>query len=227
MRRPETCPSDRDRRTRRLLVGLLVGLVMGLLGGCSAATPGADDRGADPAGTPTAADPGPMPTAPPAAVGEVVTRTPATVMDTGSPELCLGAVAESYPPQCSGPAVVGWDWADHGGAFEQVGDVRWGEFVVAGRWDGTSLTLTSARAAAPGDRPVDDAPHRAADHGLTPERLAEIAEEIGDLGGSSQAYATASEVLVDVPYDDGSLQAWADAAYGAGVVVVTGALVDA
>ncbi len=34
-------------------------------------------------------------------------------------------------------------------------------------------------------------------------------------------------VLVDVVYDDGSLQAWADQTYGSDVVIVTGALVDA
>ena len=32
---------------------------------------------------------------------------------------------------------------------------------------------------------------------------------------------------LDVVYDDGSVQAWADATYGDGVVQVRGALVDA
>ena len=27
------------------------------------------------------------------------------------PELCLGGVLESLPPQCGGPDVIGWDWA--------------------------------------------------------------------------------------------------------------------
>ena len=30
-------------------------------------------------------------------------------------ELCLGPIAESCPPQCGGPALVGWDWADRAG----------------------------------------------------------------------------------------------------------------
>jgi hypothetical protein len=34
-------------------------------------------------------------------------------------------------------------------------------------------------------------------------------------------------VLVDVYYDDGTLQTWADATYGTGVVLVSAALVDA
>ncbi len=33
-------------------------------------------------------------------------------------------------------------------------------------------------------------------------------------------------MLVDVVYDDGSLQAWADDAYGADVVIVRPALLD-
>ncbi len=33
-------------------------------------------------------------------------------------------------------------------------------------------------------------------------------------------------MLVDVTYDDGTYQDYADATYGEGVVVVTGALVD-
>ncbi len=209
-----------------LLLALLLTVV---LTACSSEpTGGSGDRADDPAGR--SADPGPMPTSAPAAAGEVVTRAPVTVMDTGSPELCLGPVAESYPPQCGGPALVGWAWGDHGGELERVGDVRWGEFVVTGTWDGTSVTVASARAAGPGDRPVDDAPHPAPTHRLSADELAGIAEEVGDLGGARSAggaYATQEQVLVDVVYDDGSLQSWADATYGVGVVLVTAGLVDA
>jgi len=36
-----------------------------------------------------------------------------TVLDDGDgPELRLGGVAESLPPQCGGTKVLGWDWAD-------------------------------------------------------------------------------------------------------------------
>ena len=197
------------------------------LGGCSDGD-GDDATATDPAGSSSASsEPGPMPTEPVAADAEVVTRQPATVMDTGEPELCLGAIAESYPPQCGGPALSGWAWADHEGDYEQVDAVRWGEFVVTGAWDGSSLTVSAARAARPGDRSVDDPPHPAPTHDLSPADLADIAEEIGGLGGGDGAYATAERVFVDVTYDDGSLQAWADATYGPDVVVVTAALVDA
>ena len=73
---------------------------------------GTDDggRATDPAGSPPTASPtSPSAGAIPPADGEVVTRTLATVMDTGSPELCLGPVAESYPPQCRGIPLRGWN----------------------------------------------------------------------------------------------------------------------
>jgi hypothetical protein len=64
----------------------------------------AGDPASDPAGSPSGT---PIPTEIPAASGPVHTRGLVTVMDTGSPELCLGPVAESYPPQCGGPPRAG------------------------------------------------------------------------------------------------------------------------
>ena len=73
--------------------------------------------------------------------GEVTTTYPVTVLDDGDgAELCLSGVATSLPPQCGGPRLVGWDWADHAGDHEDVSGVRWGSFVVTGTWDGTALT---------------------------------------------------------------------------------------
>ena len=178
----------------------------------------------------TATDPGSgRPTDVPAAAGQVVTRDVVTVMDTGSPELCLGPVAESWPPQCGGPPIQGWDWADHDGAFERQQDVRWGQFVVTGTWDGTTFGYASALPAAAHD-PAHGAgpalPAPSIEH--TQEELEAIAEEVGrDLPGAQGAYAQDGHVLVDVTYDDGSLQAWADEEYGEAVVVVSSMLVDA
>lgn len=181
---------------------------------------GDDDRGEDPGGH------GPMPTEGVAADGEVTTRYAATVMDTGSPELCLGAVAESYPPQCSGPPLEGWSWAEHEGDYDQVGDVRWGVFYVTGTWDGTTFTLTSAE---PGDGVLPDEPELppAADPPPATDELGRIADEVRTLGGAVGAYADDIRVLVEVPYDDGSLQDWVDDEYGAGVVAVVAVLVPA
>lgn len=72
----------------------------------------------------------------------VTTRSPATVLDDGDgAELCLGAIAESYPPQCGGPRLADWDWAAHEGEYEEAAGVRWGEFVVVGTYDGEEFTV--------------------------------------------------------------------------------------
>jgi len=103
-----------------------------------------------------AADPGPAerPTAMPAADGPVTTRYPVMVIDDGSgPEACLGGVADSLPPQCQGPPLSSFDWADHEGSFESRAGVRWGEYQLAGTFDGTALTVTEVVSA-------EDSPQR-------------------------------------------------------------------
>jgi hypothetical protein len=69
---------------------------------------------------------------------------PVIVMDVDRPELCTGPVAESYPPQCGGPPIREWRWADHKGDFEKVGNVRWGAFVIHGYYDDGEFVVTSA-----------------------------------------------------------------------------------
>ncbi len=77
--------------------------------------------------------------------GPVATRYPVTVIDDGDGAVvCLGGVAESLPPQCGGPRAIGWDWADHEGAYEEAAGVRFGVFAVTGTFDGTELTVTDA-----------------------------------------------------------------------------------
>lgn len=79
----------------------------------------------------------------PTPTGQVTTAYPVTVIDDGEgAELCLGGVEDSLPPQCGGPTLVGWDWADHEGDYEQRSGTRWGEFVVAGTFDGEEITPT-------------------------------------------------------------------------------------
>jgi hypothetical protein len=150
-------------------------------------------------------------------------------MDTGQgAELCLGPVAESYPPQCGGPPLVDWDWAKHDGTFDHQGDVRWGTYALTGTWDGTSFTATDAvpgalyDPAAPTPTPTPP-PLKA----LTDNELAHVAAVLNGTSGVINAAAGEGHVLVDVYYDDGSLQQWADATYGANVVIVSSALVDA
>ena len=55
-----------------------------------------------------------------------------TVIDAGAgPELCVGGVAESLPPQCSGPVV---DGLSLDGWSQEAGGVRWGDRTVAVSW---------------------------------------------------------------------------------------------
>lgn len=168
-----------------------------------------------------------MPTEIPAADGKVRTLNLITVMDTGTPEVCLGPVAESYPPQCSGPELVGWDWNDHEGMFDQQGDIRWGTFVLTGTFDGTSMTVSEAIPGALYDPAMPTpVPTPTPGTSYSEAELAKISEEAGHLPGAQGAYAGDGHVLVDVVYDDGSLQAWADEEYGENVVLVSSMLVD-
>ncbi len=62
------------------------------------------------------------------------------VLDDGDgPELCVGGVDESYPPQCGGPEMRGWDWeaVEH----EKASGVRWGEFLMRGTYIDGVFTL--------------------------------------------------------------------------------------
>lgn len=233
-----------------------------------------------------------------------------TVLDTGRPELCLGPVAESAPPQCSGIPLTDWDWARQRGQFERSGEVRWGSFAVTGKYDGKTMRVTKVISSALYDPPADpgadkdpfatpcaepdggwkvvdesladdaamqatlskaakldgyggawmdqqrdpgkdDDPARtivnvivtgdpaAAESELrkvwggalcvskakrTEAQLLRIQEVLGDLPGAFSAVSQGDQVAVDVLYDDGSLQKWADLAYGDGLVEVTSAL---
>lgn len=84
----------------------------------------------------------------PAEADVVRTTGLATVLDDGDgPELCLGAIAESLPPQCSGLPMTGWEWTEHP-EHERAGGVRWGSFAVTGSYDGESFAVTDATPAA-------------------------------------------------------------------------------
>lgn len=57
-----------------------------------------------------------------------------------SPELCLGAIADSLPPQCGGLPIANWDWSEVGGE-ESTRGTTWGEFHLVGRYDGETFTV--------------------------------------------------------------------------------------
>jgi hypothetical protein len=133
---------------RRLAI---VAFVMLAATACGEAIPASDDIGDLSAATP--------PTA-----AEQKYRTLATVLEEpdGAPMMCH-AVAESYPPQCGGPEIVGWDWDAIDGE-ESASGVTWVDAVLTGTWDGERLTLTrpaepaSAWPEAPPPDPAEFAP---------------------------------------------------------------------
>ena len=61
----------------------------------------------------------------------------------GGPELCLGTVLESLPPQCDGIPIEGWDWTAVE-KEEEAGGTTWGQFRVVGSYDGETFTVHEA-----------------------------------------------------------------------------------
>ncbi|WP_194398307.1 hypothetical protein [Microbacterium atlanticum] len=175
--------------------------------------------------------------APPSPFGAVSPVPPAgevtavgTVLDTaGDAELCLGPVAESYPPQCTGVPLEGWTWEGVDGA-ESSGEVTWGAYAVQGTFDGESFTVTQPPVMlalydpmAPED-PTGGEPGAGDD-----ETLARIQEELPDRLGSSylSSYPQDGRLWVDVVWDDGTWQDAADREFGADVVLIRSAMREA
>lgn len=77
-----------------------------------------------------------------------------TVLQTadGEPQLCLGAIMDSLPPQCEGIPLEGWDWSAVDDEDAASG-TRWGSYRVTGTYDGSRFTLTE-----PAEPPVYDDP---------------------------------------------------------------------
>jgi hypothetical protein len=78
----------------------------------------------------------------PAADDGALTGT-ATVLESPEhgPQLCLGGVADSYPPQCGGPDIVGGDWTA-AAREESAHGTTWGEYTVVGTYADGTFTVT-------------------------------------------------------------------------------------
>lgn len=207
----------------RSVVPILAGAALLLLAGC--ASPAPDGPGSP--GLGGAVPPAGIPAAPGPVLGQ------GTVLQVGdaAPQLCLGAVAESYPPQCGGPEIVGWDW-DAIELKESANGVTWGGFAVVGEWDGTVFELTEPAIPLALYDPMPTEP----DPRLDPANGGEGGEdELRDLQ-SRLADEAPVDVLMSWPengylfvivvYDDGSIQEELDAAYGPGLIAVQSALRD-
>jgi hypothetical protein len=190
-----------------------------VLSGCASTGRGGPAGGPDDPWTP----PTPALPAEVSAVGTVLEA------DGGS-ELCLGPIAESYPPQCSGPSIVGWDWAAVDGDESSSG-VTWGTYAVWGDWDGETFTVTEEPVlAALYDPMVDPAAPDPWDPSLPPGPLPEAeAQQIQDelaeaLPGFLASANVNGRIVAEVMFDDGTLQAAADERYGDDAVIVVSSL---
>jgi hypothetical protein len=147
----------------------------------------------------------------------------------GSPELCLGPVRESYPPQCDGIPLTGWDWRTAGVQEEAdfgTGSTRWGTYAVTGTFDGNVLAVTASVPLALYDPPAQPPSTSVVPPVLSKAGWDVVEEAVGRLPGMLTVVrdAETGPVRVDVVHDDGSLQEWATSALGSGTVVVTSAL---
>ncbi|GAA2129556.1 hypothetical protein [Nocardioides bigeumensis] len=295
-------------RLRATVAAPLLVLALGLLSACSGSSDDGDTA-TDPAGSGGAgsgASAGEMPTSVPPPTSDVVGV--GTVMDLGQgedPQLCLGAVAESYPPQCSGIPITNWDWKPVKDTSEASGTVRWGSYAVTGAYDGKTFEVTQEPMSSalydpmPADNPfvttceepaggwavvdeskvgfedqdavyaaaaqlpnyagsfldmnadkpddasativnvlVTDDPEGAekalrevwggplcvtvAEH--TEAELVEIQDGLTGLPGLLSSGPQLDKLVVDVVWDDGTLQSWADATYGEGLVAMRSVL---
>jgi hypothetical protein len=81
-------------------------------------------------------------------------ETTATVLESRDhgPELCLGVVALSLPPQCRGLPIPNWRW-DQVDGQESHGGATWGEYHLVGTYDGASFAVIRADRPPPATRP--------------------------------------------------------------------------
>jgi hypothetical protein len=84
-------------------------------------------------------------------------RAIATVLqaDGREPQLCLGFIATSLPPQCGDVPIESWDWDAVSGERRRSG-VTWGEYSVVGTYDGAAFTVLHVRRAQGAEAGSDD-----------------------------------------------------------------------
>ena len=216
---------------RPVIAGLLLTLP---LAACSTEQ---DMRATDPAasGEPSAdassdAPPSPVPD------GEVRTSGLVTVLDDGTgPEMCLGAVAESYPPQCGGPALEDFAWGDVG--FEEASGVKWGSYALTGTFDGTAFTVTDAIPAAlydvmaePQDQPLGAAcetPETTDTAKATPEDMDATLAAASALPGYATTWLTGNTINVAVTEDAAGAETTLRETWGGQLCVTTVEKTDA
>lgn len=182
----------------------------------------------------TPSDPGSGGTTAPASLGTVWPEPPAgdviaqgTVMDVGGEvELCLGAIAESYPPQCGGVPIENWTWEGVDGA-ETSGETTWGSYAVQGTYDGETFVVTQPPIMLALYDPMMPEDPTGGEPGNGDESdLAALQDELPDRLGDAHlaSYPENGWLWVDVVWDDGTWQQAADAEFGDDVVLIRSAM---
>jgi len=184
------------------------------------------DASGEPSASSTPSDGAPTPVPD----GEVRTPRLVTVLDDGGgPEMCLGAVAESYPPQCGGPAVAGFEWGDVGS--EEAAGVTWGSYALTGTYDGTTFTVTDAIPAALYDavaepeagglEPACDDPSTTDAAKSTPEDLDATLAAASALPGYATAWMSGATINVAVTEDEAGAESTLRETWGGQLCVTT------
>lgn len=144
-------------------------------------------------------------------------------LDDGDPILCLGPVMESAPPQCSGPALAGFDWAQ--AEPVEMDGVRWAQVAMQATYDAEAQTVTQAGELldlAAITMPAIEYPKGELDEATIAAVQADLMTiRRPDVFGAAGLDGL---VVLSVTYDDGSMQAAVDEIYGDGVVFVESAL---
>lgn len=150
-----------------------------------------------------------------------------TVLDAaGDVQLCLGAIMESYPPQCSGVPLEGWTWDGVDGS-ETSGETTWGSYAVYGTYDGERLTNSDPPIMLALFDPVAPEDPTGGVEGTTSEaELTRIQDDISARLGRDALTVSSDRgyVWLQVVWDDGTIQDAADAEFGDDVVIVTSSL---
>jgi hypothetical protein len=205
------------RRRGIARVALVGGLVF-VLSGCTASTQLGE--------RPTVSDEASKSSLPGELMGQgtVLQRRPA------EPVFCLGYIATSDPPTCSGPVIRGWNWDSVSGSTT-VGTVTYGDYLLRGTWDGKTFTLgrTAPRPLGFNEYVLQEPndPREAAYRGPgTPDQLRKIRSDLWKARDPAMLYSLAEDgyVFLRVIYDDGRIQKKMDRLYGPRIVVVSSAL---
>lgn len=212
---------------RRAGLALVACLALALgTAACASPHSGAD---APPSAPPDSTDTDQPATVNPDGTVTVTTRHRTMVIEDGDrpPQLCVGGVQESLPPNCSGVELVGWNWDAVGGAYDEQGrmdwgevergPVRWGEFTVTGDYSRANdrLTVVSVEPGGPEaeqpevcpDGSPTLAPH---ERPVFDEAASQFVAERFGISVSPGYSDECGRLTIGVVFDDGSIQAALD-----------------